>query len=355
LPKCSISAATVIAQGLREAATKIVIGTANQPVEVSLSCGLAAVPDVPQGLARALAAAEVACKSAKDRGRNRSELYTADDDSMMRHRGDVIAVGQLREALKADRLLLYAQPIVSLKNRNTATGYELLIRMRAEDGSIIAPSEFISAAQRYQLLPSVDRWVMERALQMLSPCSGLLLHNKISMSINVSGQSVGDEAFITQFIERLRSSGVPPGCITLEITEQAAVSNLAKAEGMVRRLRALGCRFALDDFGTGANSLTYLKRLSVTRLKIDGSFVRDVITNPRSEATVKAVVQLAQNMGLETVGEYVESAALAHTLRIMGVDYAQGYAFGKPEPLEDILANLQRQDSLRAGHLDSII
>jgi EAL domain-containing protein (putative c-di-GMP-specific phosphodiesterase class I) len=302
---------------------------------------------MPKGFARALAAAEIACKAAKDRGRDRIELYACEDSSMMRRHDDVLIVGQLRDALKHDRFMLYAQPIVPLRERERPGGYELLVRLRTADGLISTPSEFLSAAQRYQLLPAIDRWVVARAVQTLTNYRSLVTQTGVSMSINVSGQSIGDEAFVDDLIEQVRSSGLPPAALTIEITEQSAVSNLAKAAELMHRLRRAGCKVALDDFGTGMNSLTSLKGLPVSRIKIDGSFVKDMLTDTRSLATVQAIIALARPLELDTVAEYVETEALASRLALMGVDYGQGYAFGKPVPLDDVLSNLQNEESRR--------
>jgi EAL domain-containing protein (putative c-di-GMP-specific phosphodiesterase class I) len=167
------------------------------------------------------------------------------------------------------------------------------------------------------------------------------------VSINLSAQSIGDEAFIDQLIEQIRSSGVPPAALTIEITEQSAVSNLATAAELMRRIRRVGCQVALDDFGTGMNSLASLKGLPVSRIKIDGSFVKDLLTNARSLATVQAILALARPLELDTVAEYVETEAVAARLTLLGIDYAQGYAFGRPEPLDDVLNSLQSEESLR--------
>ena len=349
LEEVETDTAVTLAMALQGAASQIIIGPADQRTEISLSCGVAALVDVPQSLARALAAAELACKTAKDRGRGRVEVYAVADRSMMRRQDDVIAVGRLRAALQADRMVLFAQRITPLQDATRSVGYEILVRLRDEDGSIVAPGEFISAAQRYQLLPSIDRWVMERAFRQLAPFASVLVERGISISINVSGQSIGDTGFMHRFIEQLAASGLDPGTLTVEMTEQTSISNLPNAIELVRRLRRAGCRFALDDFGTGSNSLAYLKGFPVTRVKIDGSFVRDILTNARSEQTVQGIVQMAKGMSLETVAEFVEDMEIARKVRALGVEYAQGYAYGRPEPLEDILRALQEEET-RRGH-----
>ncbi len=340
-------ASAAVAEKIQAAAMKLVIGPPQSPVDVSISCGISALIAMPQGFARAMAAAELACKTAKGRGRARVELYACEDDSMMRRHEDAVAVGKLRSALKADRLVLYAQRIAPLSRPGSAGGYELLLRMQDEDGSIVAPGPLIQAAQRYQLLPTVDRWVIQRSLQMLAPYRSMLKTREITMSINLSGQSLGDDACLQHFKEQLRIANLPAGCVTIEITEQAAVTNMVRARAMMAELRDLGCRFALDDFGTGANTLSSLKNLKISRVKIDGSFVRDILSDRNSLATVKAILELTKAMSIETVAEYAESDEILAVLRRLGVDYAQGYAIGRPEPLDELLKELDSDESRR--------
>ena len=345
LPRADTKEAAMIAERLQQAIGRLSIGPVGDAVELSASCGVAALLPVPQGLPRALAAAEVACKTAKKQGRNRLKVDTCDDGTMLRHHVDAVAVGELRSALKSDRLRLYAQRIAALRDPALPGGHEILLRLYDRAEGVVAPGTLIKAAQRYQLLPSVDRWVTRRALQMLAPYRRLLRSRGLTVSINLSGQSIDDEEFINQLTETLQSADVPLDNIMFEITEQAAVRNLARAEELIRRLATLKCRFALDDFGTGSNSLTYLNALPIARVKIDGSFVRDILTNPRSEATVRGIVELARGMAVDTVAEYVENEAIAERVRDLGVDYGQGYVFGMPEPLNEVLEELARDES----------
>jgi len=186
---------------------------------------------------------------------------------------------------------------------------------------------------------------------LLAPYRGMLATRGVTMSINISGQSIGDEMFIQLFTQLLKDANLPRHCVSVELTEQAAITNLASAKNMVDRLGALGCGFALDDFGTGANSLTYLKALHVNRVKIDGSFVRDIGSDRNSQSTVRAIVELAKGLGIETVAEYVENEEIAAEIRRLGVDYAQGYAYGKPEPLVALLQSLDEDESRRLHRL----
>jgi len=347
LPECDPRGAAQVAKKAQSAACALRIGPQGDPIEVSISCGIAALVDMPQGLARAIAAAEIACKTAKSRGRNRTELYACEDSSMMRRQDDVVAIGQLRSALKSDGFMLYAQRIVPLQNPELPGSYEILLRMRSPDGDIQSPGPLIGAATGYQLLPAIDRWVTGHALRQLAPYRSTIRSRGITFALNVSGQSIADEAFIHQLAEQLRGATLPRGSITIEITEQAAVTNLARANDMLQKLRALGCQFALDDFGTGANSLTILKALQIGRVKIEGNFIRDIVSNSRSQATVRSIIELAKGLSLETVAEYVETEEIANAVRKLGVDYAQGYFYSMPEPLEKVLTELAQDESRR--------
>jgi diguanylate cyclase (GGDEF)-like protein len=347
LPGCGLKGARALSRRLQAEAARIAVGSPLRVADVSISFGIALIHDVPDALAHALDEAEVACRAAKDRGRNRVEQHDTNDASLMRRHGDVIAAGLLREALKADDLLLHAQPIVSLADTSVVCGYELLLRMRGKDGSTVSAGEILSAAQRYQLLSSIDRWVVQHAMRKLGPHRTTLRQRGVCMSINISGQSAGDPEFVGFLAEQLAQSGLDPSSVMIEITEQTAIAARGNAADRLRRLCSSGWRLALDDFGTGTNSLVNLKGLPAARIKIDGSFVLDVLTSRRSVAMVQAIVQLAKGEGMDTVAEFVETLAIAQKLRALGVEYGQGYAFGKPEPLDSVLGGLLRKETGR--------
>jgi diguanylate cyclase (GGDEF)-like protein len=351
LPKCTANEARDLALAFSQAASALQLGPSDAPVEVSVSVGVATLLNMSQGFARALAAGELACKSAKSHGRGKVEIYNIENDSMMRRHGDVVAIGQLRTALKLDKLILFAQPIVSLRGAPATKSFEILLRMEDESGDLHSLGPLINAAHRYQLLPSIDKWVAQRALEMLAPYRSLLDNHGLGMSINISGQSISDETFVAQLSQWIKAARLPEHCIGIEITEQAAVTNLQRAGKLVERLRALGCQFALDDFGTGANSLTTFNALRVSRVKIDGSFVRKVLTDRSCRSTVRAIVELAAGQSIDTVAEFVETEEIADAVRELGVDYAQGYAFGKPRPLKDVLTELSAEESQRLHRL----
>jgi EAL domain-containing protein (putative c-di-GMP-specific phosphodiesterase class I) len=251
-----------------------------------------------------------------------------------------MVVGQIRDAISGDKFILHAQPILPLRGNFGRPRFELLLRMVGDRNEIIPPGKFLPAADRYQLMPSIDRWVVRRSCELLGAHSAAVGEEIARFAVNLSGQSLQDDTFLDFVVEQIKACGVAPGVLCFELTETATVGNLAKAQLFIRKLQDLGCQFALDDFGTGVSSLAYLKDLSVNYLKIDGSFVRDVLDNPRSESMIKAISQLAKVMCMETIAEYVESDALRARVADLGVDYGQGFAMGKVQRLEDLLQEL---------------
>lgn len=329
------------AESLRQGVEKLGTMHGDSRLHVSISVGVALLDTGAGELMHSLAAAETACKAAKDRGRNRVEVYHPNDASLVRRFADINIAGQLREAIDAGRFRLDAQLILPFAGAESAKPhYELLIRMIDDEGRTIGPDRFMSAAQRYQLMPAIDRWVLTKAIEMLQPNADMLAAHSVAFAINFSGQSLNDDAFPDFLLERVASSGLDPQVFCFEITENATIQNIERAESLIRRLRRLGCSVALDDFGTGLSSLAYLRQLPVTMLKIDGSFVRDVLKDPRAESMVRAIAQLARSMSIATVGEYVETEEIRARIATLGVDYGQGFAIGKPAPLSELLAEL---------------
>ena len=340
IPNSNMEAAAIVAEKIRAAAAAILPRAGQGSFQVSACIGVAPIGRSDHPLAHALATAEIACKAAKDRGRNRVEMFQDSDQSIIRRHTDILVIGKLRDALDNDSFRLDAQPILPLRGNYGRPRFELLIRMLGDRGEIIPPGKFLSAAERYQLMPTVDRWVVHRACGLLGKHSASVGEDIARFAINLSGQSLQDESFLEFVINEIKASGLPPAVLCFELTETATIGNLVKAQNFIRSLQDLGCQFALDDFGTGVSSLAYLKDLSVNYLKIDGSFVRDAITNSRSESMIKAIAQLAKVMCMETIAEYVETDVLRARMADLGVDYGQGFAMGKAQPLEDLLREL---------------
>lgn len=288
----------------------------------------------------ALAAAETACRVAKDRGRNRVELYDDGDHTMIRRHEAVRESNALADALENDRLVLFAQPIVALAPQARPYHYEILVRVQGSAGEKLSLAEFLDAAERYQLLERLDRWVVARAVGMLAPVAARLRDLGARFALNLTGQSLSQPDFADFLRTEIKRHDIPPGMLDFELTEIAAARNIKATQRFIARMAEIGCRIALDDFGTGASSLVHLKDLDVFQIKIDGKFVRDILHNARSRALLRALVQIADELGLETVAEFVEDAAIAAGVRDLGVHYAQGFFYGRAQDLGDTLTEL---------------
>jgi diguanylate cyclase (GGDEF)-like protein len=344
LPGLDVRAAGQLARQLQNKLERVEIKGENSLPRMTASCGIAEASAASGLIEKALFAADLVLTRAKARGPSSIETHESGDASDIRRSDDVFAVADLRDAMRQRTLELFAQPIISFNNTAHPPSFELLLRMRDDSGHLIEPGRMLAAAQRHQLLPALDRYVVEEIFARLAPLRTMLVRQRVTLCINISAQSFGDPAFTDYFIEQLRKSRVPPYCIIVEVTEQVAEGNLDRAADAMARLREAGCGIALDDFGTGPNSLAYVHRLPVTRLKIDGSFVADITTHERSAAAVKNIVQLAHDFGLKTVAEFVENSQQSETLRRLGVDYGQGYLYGHAEPLDAVMARLVEQD-----------
>ncbi len=313
--------------------------------KLSFSAGIAEYNVPAEPFERSLLAADHVLRLAKERGRARIETHQSNDASVIRRVDEDFVAADLREALRTGELELYAQPIVPLRKGRHPLGFELLLRLPGEESVEGSAGRLVAVAQRFQLLTVLDRFVVDRAFTILAPYRAVLAAQRITVSINVSGASLCDPAFTTHFIAQMQAAQLPAGSIVVEITEQVALGDPMRAGDAMRRLRAAGCGIAIDDFGTGANSLAYVHQLPVTRLKIDGSFVRDILANKRSESAVKGIVQLARDFVLQTVGEHIETREQAEFLRRLGVDFGQGYLFGRPQTLDAVMDAVAEQDT----------
>ena len=328
-----ISVARRAAKSMCRAVRDFYYGWGNRPFEVSVSIGL--VPITSQWLDRAeiLRVAASACDVAKDMGRNRVHTYEPRDLALRQREVEMRWIYLIRRALNENRFQLYYQNIVPLsKNTGQGTHYEILLRMVADDGSIISPSEFIAAAERYHLMPAVDRWVVTQSLKLLRQRR---INGEVSgmFAINLSGQSLDDEEFLDFVVDRLHETATPPEMVCFEITETVAVTHLDVVQKFLSVLRKMGCRFALDDFGRGISSFAYLKNLNVDYLKIDGMFVQKIADNEIDHAMVESINHIGHIMGMQTIAEFVESQEVLEKLIDLGVDHVQGYQLGRPQPL----------------------
>jgi EAL domain-containing protein (putative c-di-GMP-specific phosphodiesterase class I) len=285
-----------------------------------------------------LQAADAACYAAKDQGRNRVHVYQEDDAVVAQRHGEMQWVARVKRALNENRFLLEAQPIVPIQDAGAqpaARSYELLLRMRELDGSIVPPGAFLPAVERYNLTQRVDRWVISSALHWLA-ANPSTTQRIARVYVNLSGDSLGDPQlhdFIRAVLDETR---VHPTKIGFEITETAAIGNLTRANQLIGELRRLGCAFSLDDFGSGVSSFAYLKALTVDWLKIDGLFVGNIVHDRVDREMVRSITDIGHVMGKKVVAESVESTAVLERLKQIGVDYAQGRALGAPAGLSTL-------------------
>jgi len=302
-------------------------GTESLPVSVSV--GVAAAER--ERLAHLLASAELACKRAKQQGRNRIESESLEGNLTLLRSRQLVAATSLHEALKNNDFRLEAQPIVGLCTRATETvGYELLVRMRSPAGELLAPDKFLDAADRYEFLPALDRWVICSAIDTLRTHG--VGDGTLCFTVNVSAQSVASGKYAAFALEQIAQAGLPAASFCFEIKEAAAMNQLAGAEQLIRELSRAGCKLALDDFGWGLSSLAHLKRLPVDYLKIDGRFVRRVLEDRVAESIVSGIAKAARTLGVAAIAEHVESLEIAERLRALDVEYGQGFHLGRPQP-----------------------
>lgn len=332
LEGCDLPQARRIAAELLERLRAFRFQWNERAFRVSASIGVAALDAASPGVEAALSAADTACFLAKDKGRNQVQVFHVDDEELSVRRGEMAWVSRINGCLAENRFFLVCQRVERLLGpRAGSTEYlEVLLRMRAEDGSVVPPMAFIPAAERYDIMPAIDRWVIAKALA----CLRRLLDEGLELprfAINVSGRSLSDPGLLDFVLGELAATGVPAIHLCFEITETAAVAHLGRAARLMERLRAEGCRFALDDFGCGLSSFTYLKNLPVDYLKIDGSFVRSAVRDPVDRAMVAAIRQLGQTMGIRTIAESIEDAETLACMRAIGVDFAQGRLIHPPE------------------------
>ncbi|MCR5876563.1 EAL domain-containing protein [Phenylobacterium sp. J426] len=285
-----------------------------------------------------LSHADMACYEAKLAGRGRVAMFEPGDKGMAERRREMAVVAGMRDVLSENRLILFAQPIVAANDGDEERRYELLVRMIDTSGDLVAPGAFIPAAEKFDLMAEIDRWVLEEAIGRLGPKIARL--KSLRISINLSANSLNNPGTLVQLIELLDRSPIHTSSLTFEITETAALNNIATAGGVMERLRALGCSIALDDFGSGLSSFAYLKHFAVDSVKIDGSFIRNIARDETDRAIVESMNALAHRLGASTVAEFVEDEATMEVVRSIGVDFLQGYAFGRPAPFEKILEDL---------------
>jgi diguanylate cyclase (GGDEF)-like protein/PAS domain S-box-containing protein len=334
LERCTEERAIEVAEAIRSAVETFRFTWQDACTSVRCSIGIVMVNKDSQSVATAMSSADVACYSAKDMGRNQVHLYQHSDASM-RHE-EMKWVSRITSAIEDNRFELYYQPIIGIgaKGLGVRGHYELLLRMRSDSGEIVGPDQFIPAAERYNLMSMLDRWVIREALSQLADRSHDSEQARFTLAINLSGTSLSEDRFLEFVIDELKRQRLPQGAICFEITETAAISNLSRVIHFMQTLRKLGCKFSLDDFGSGLSSFTYLKNLPVDYLKIDGQFIRNVAEDTVDESMVRAINEVGRAMGIATIAERVESKEVLDKLGDLGIEFAQGFFIARPTSVE---------------------
>lgn len=325
-----------VAEDLRETVETFIFVWDGHRYPIGVSVGLVNIDAYHYSLEQLLMMADTACYMAKDQGRNRVHVFAESDRDIQFRKREMQWLSTIREAMEHNHFFLVAQPIKANKREFEGIRYEVLLRLNKQDQEVISPHQFLPAAERYRLMPSIDRWVIETFFSWLkkNPAHQSALK---SASINLSTQSLGEPSFADSLLKAFKDYQIPPNKICFEITESMAITHLDNTQSFIKRFRELGCRFALDDFGTGFSSYAYLKELMVDYIKVDGMFVRNLETSQVDEAMVQSVHQVAATMGIESIAEFVENEAIQKKLESIGIDYSQGYFIDKPMPLDELL------------------
>ncbi|MGD2062040.1 MAG: sensor domain-containing phosphodiesterase [Nitrospirota bacterium] len=341
LEKCPIDRAYGVAEKLKEAISQHSFVVEGARFDVSLAIGIAELRASTGSIDVLLRSAELAAEVAEERGESRVLAYDPEDDDIKRREAAAETVNLVRRALREDRFELWAQPIVGLAHGLTETHLEVLLRLRDDDGRLLAPGHFLPAAEIYHLMPAIDRWVIKHALVVVERHLASATKRNFHVAINLAGQSFRDTSLLGFILDELSKRNVPAERLCFEVTETTAMGQVYEARAFMDRLKEHGCLFSLDDFGSGLSSFSYLKNLPVDFLKIDMEFVAEILDDPVSAVIVDAVNRVGHAMGLRTIAEGVENDEVKGRLKEMGIDYVQGYGIAMPRPLGEVLRELR--------------
>ncbi|GFE70437.1 response regulator receiver modulated diguanylate cyclase/phosphodiesterase with PAS/PAC sensor(s) [Chroococcus sp. FPU101] len=333
LHQCTLKKAIEIAETLKDLIQDFRFIWQGKPFVLGVSIGVVAIDQTSQNLMKVLSEADAACYAAKAEGRNCVRVYSQNDDDLIQQRGERHLIATISQALENNRFRLYCQRIVSIVPQSKLDFFEILLRLLDENDQLISPAVFIPAAERYGLMPKIDRWVINTFFSHYHSISQPHVNSKSVYSINLSGMSVSNDQFHRYLVDQFTRYQIPSSSICFEITETVAISNFPRANQLINELQKLGCHFALDDFGSGMCSFMYLKNLPVDYLKIDGSFVKKLTESSLDRTMIQCFQQIAQALKIKTVAEWVENTTILEELKDIGIDYAQGYGIEPPFPL----------------------
>jgi len=332
---CSLDEAFHACEKLRNVIREFQFAWEDRSFYVGVSIGIASINNCSGNAVEILKEADAACYAAKDKGRNRVHVFRPDDEELASRQGEMQWVEKIQYGIDKNHFVLYGQLIVPISDNQEGLHFETLIRYQDEKGKIIPPGAFLPAAERYNMAPALDIWVISHLFEWMSKQQDFL--DKLSLcSINLSGLSLSDESMLNFITDAFYRYSIPTEKICFEITETAAIASLSNATKFINHLREQGCSFSLDDFGSGLSSFAYLKNLSVDYLKIDGLFVKDILDDQVDLAMVRSINEVGHVMGKKTIAEFVENEQIFNLLKVLGVDYAQGYGIAKPVPLDEL-------------------
>jgi len=336
LENCPLDRGVEVANNLRDAVDKFNFVQGNSTFKLGMSIGLLPLDHDTAGIAAAMGAADTACYIAKESGRNRVQIARLDNRRLQECCSEIQWKSRLASALQEDRLTLYFQPVIPCAGRRRQHRHiEIRVRMLENDGSVLLPDAFLPAAEKYDLATGIDCRVIEKVFAWLAGEANSV-DLPVTVSVNLSGQTIGSREMMNLILEKTDETGISPEQVIFEINESAAIANITAVTGFMLTLRSRGFRFTLNDFGCGLSSFSYLKKLPVDFLKIDGVFVRDILCDPFDHAMVRSIRELGHLLGMEVIAQCVETLEVAEELRALGVNYAQGYAYARPEPLDTL-------------------
>ncbi len=339
IDNCSSEEAETIAENIRLILNKRFSWNRDQ-FDISISIGVCEINEHTVSATSAITAAEVSCDAAKELGRNQVVVYNDNNALVQERKGAMHWVHRIQAALRGHKFCLFAQPIEMLNGSPEAFHFEILLRMHDHDGGILSPGAFMHAAELYNMMPELDEYVIKTAISTFEPYWDLLNDKNGSIAINLSGQSIRKSGFLDFILNQVGNSTLPANVFCFEVTETAALGCIDEAKHFIQQIKKIGCKFSLDDFGTGMSSFNYLKLLPVDYLKIDGSFVSEIINDPINDEMVRAINRIGHVMNLKTIAEFVEDKEIMDHLREIGIDYGQGFHIGKPIPFEQRLEML---------------
>jgi len=347
LDYCELPKAEQIAEILRETIQDFRFSWDDNIFSIGASIGVVAIDEDSEGLTNILSTADTACYIAKERGRNRIHVYKRGSAELEKRKGEMQWVSTITKALEDNRFKLFYQPIVPVnRHRKLPNHVEILLAMTSEDGQTIPPGAFIPAAERFNLMESIDLWVIQNSLEYILKYKITNPDHPMMFSINLSGISLSNDTVLARIMELIEKYKLKKDTICFEITETAAIANLSNACNFIKELNKLGCQFSLDDFGSGLSSFTYLKNLPVNSIKIDGSFVKDINKDLMDFAFVKSINEIGHVMGMKTIAEFVENVSILKLLRDINVDMAQGFFIQRPLPLDELLLNQYQNNNV---------